>query len=94
MAPCLAPGVWKRPGAPCLPACPCLTYAHPHLLIFLEPSAAPCIRPYMKCVCCAMPNPAGTIWWRDGGANFTVPVPGSRAKKVEDKALGFDDELR
>jgi len=38
--------------------------------------------------------PAGTAWWRDGGSNFTVPVPGSRAKKEKDKALGFEDELR
>lgn len=38
--------------------------------------------------------PPGTMWWRDGGGNFTVPVPGPRAKHDRDRAQGFDDELR
>lgn len=60
--------------------------------------------------CCAQPSlpesqplpaplrprarPAGNQWWRDGGSDFTVPVPGARAKKEKDNALGFEDELR
>lgn len=43
---------------------------------------------------CCDPFPAGTAWWRDGGGNFTIPVPGSRTKKERDNALGFEDELR
>lgn len=35
----------------------------------------------------------GTRWWRDGGGNFSVPVPGSRVKAEKDRALGFEDEL-
>ncbi|KAL4448876.1 hypothetical protein ABPG77_007593 [Micractinium sp. CCAP 211/92] len=34
----------------------------------------------------------GTMWWRDGGGNFTVPVPGPRAQGG-DRSQGFDDEL-
>lgn len=40
------------------------------------------------------PSRAGETWWRDGGSNFTVPVPGARAQKAEDSALRFEDELR
>lgn len=36
----------------------------------------------------------GDNWWRDNGSNFTIPVPGSRARQAKDKALGFEDELR
>ncbi|PRW33076.1 alpha-glucan water chloroplastic [Chlorella sorokiniana] len=35
----------------------------------------------------------GNQWWRDGGSDFTVPVPGARTKREKDKALGFEDEL-
>lgn len=38
-------------------------------------------------------HPPGTMWWRDGGGNFTVPVPGPRAQGG-DRSQGFDDELR
>ncbi len=43
---------------------------------------------------CPRPRPAGNQWWRDGGSDFTVPVPGARAKKEKDNALHFDEELR
>ncbi|KAL4422809.1 hypothetical protein ABPG75_009006 [Micractinium tetrahymenae] len=35
----------------------------------------------------------GTMWWRDGGGNFTIPVPGARARKDRDQSQGFEDEL-
>ena len=37
--------------------------------------------------------PAGTAWWRDGGNNFTVPLPGPRAAPKKDPASAFEDEL-
>lgn len=41
-------------------------------------------------------NVPGERWWRDGGSDFTVPVPGARKlPKVKDNAIGvFEDELR
>lgn len=52
--------------------------------------------------CSTQPVPArtpvllatGTAWWRDGGGNFTVPVPGPRHKHEGGSAHGMDDDLR
>lgn len=33
------------------------------------------------------------MWWKDGGGNFKVPVPGPKKESRRDSHHGFEDEL-